>query len=480
MKKRYIIAALLMALGCAPSARAESTDVLPQVLIAAIQTSRVGGAGDDYVLLHNNSDSPVDVTGWKLQYRAASGTGTTGWTTKSTFACSETANDCRVAIDAQGNLVVSTYEIPDMTAQKLSSGFSDSGGQVRIAQPVTSGSDVVTIDMVGYGTAVNYEGASPAPAPAAGQIIGRKADDADLLIDTNNNGADFTVGCLTPTVAGSAEVSPCPVEQTANEDGQTPPPDQTTDTDNGTPAVYAPLIITELLPDPASPALDSNDEFIELYNPTGVPVNIAGYTLESGADFKYHYVLGDVTIPAGSYYAVYSAESHISLTNTGTAVRVLSPAGDVLDTVATYGQAKTGQAWAKSGDMWQWSTSPTPSAQNSVTVEPAKALLTAATSATKKPTAATTKKSSATGKTTASAAKTAAAKPSKTESAASPAPQQDTTTTLNYIILGAAGLGVLGYVGYEYRHEFARLWTKTKSAFSRRKSTEPEPTLQMD
>lgn len=467
-----------MALSCAPSARAESPDVPPQVLIAALQTGRLGGAGDDYVLLHNNSDTAVDITGWKLQYRAASGSGTSGWAAKRVFACEPTVQDCAVVIEAHSNLVASTYVVSDVANQPLSSGFSNIGGQVRLLQPVAGSTDFIPVDTLGYGTAAEYEGAHAAPAPSAGQVIGRKADDADELIDTNDNGADFTVGCITPTAAGSAEVSPCPVEPVANEDDQTAG-DQPGQTDDGiTPATYAPLVITELLPDPASPALDSNDEFIELYNPSGQNVSLAGYTLETGADFKYRFTLGEVTVPGGSYYAVYSAESHLSLTNTGTGVRILSPAGDVLDVVTSYGQAKTGQTWAKSGNTWQWSTQPTPAQPNNVVVEPIKAAA-AAVVTTKKAAAPAAKKTTASTKAPA-APKTTAAKAVKTEASVAPQPQQQDSNTLNYAILGAAGLGVLGYIGYEYRQEFVRLWTKIRGSFGRRKTAEPEPTLQTD
>lgn len=63
------------------------------------------------------------------------------------------------------------------------------------------------------------------------------------------------------------------------------------------------VFFTELLPDPQSD--DAEDEYVELHNPGGSPVNIGGCTLElergPEGDVKSHEILGQPEVPAAGY-----------------------------------------------------------------------------------------------------------------------------------------------------------------------------------
>lgn len=477
MKKLYIFAALVLAAISAvpPTVVRAETSIQKPVLIAAVQTGQEAAAGNDFVVLHNTTDETVDITGWKLQYRAASAVGSATWTTKRTVACVVAAAGCVVQVPARSNVLFATYAIEGINHQPLTSGFSDTGGQLRLVRPGAAANQLEVVDMVAYGNAAEAEGL-PAAAPSAGQAIVRKHTVQQELVDTNNNNADFDTGCFAIAISEVPAAVSCeapPVESPETETPTTPevvvPPASEPEPDT----MYLPLLITELLPDPKSPATDSADEFIELHNPHAAPVSVKGYMLQTGTDFRYQYSLGDVAIPAGGYLAIYSDESHLSLSNSGTAVRIIDPNGIVLDTVASYGQAKEGQSWAKSSAGWQWSLMPTPSAANIVQVETPKAVVAAATAAAKK--AVTAKKATAT---TAKAAKAAAPKAAKTTASTAGAVQSAQTSkpqdsgTVQYWVLGGIGALILGYVIYEYRQNIARFGHKMRAFVWRKKQSQ--------
>lgn len=475
MKKLYIFIALFVAFGGTAQAKAASTQDIPHVVIAAIQTGKSGAPGDDFVVLHNDENESIDVTGWKVQYRSASATGTAGWMTKSAFTCSNDTQDCRVTIAAHGNMIAATYTLPDLPTQKLTSGFSDTGGQIRLVQSGQGGVDDTVIDTVGYGLATEFEGDGPAIAPAPGKVASRQAKEDRSLIDTDDNAKDFIIGCLTPTLFGSPVAVSCGPEP----DDETQQPVPESDPDSTSPTTYASLLITELLPDPASPAVDSNDEFIEIYNPHDYSVNIAGYSLQAGQDFKDSFTFGEVVIPPNGYIAVFSSESRISLTNSGTSVRLLDPKQTVHDSV-TYEQAKPGQVWAKNASGWQWSTQQTPGKQNVITAESPKTLAAAVLAAKKPAVAATKKAAAAKAPKAAAASKTTAAKSTKPPAAAAQ-PSESSPEGLHYALLGLAGAGILGYAGYEYRQEIGCFTSNVWRTLTRRKDTaQAEATPQTD
>lgn len=475
MKKRYILAALLAMFGWAPAAYAE--DLQSPVLIAAIQTGQEGASGNDFITLHNVTQQPIDVTGWRLQYRAAGAVGATGWTTKRTIACTESQPGCTVVIAAGGTLLLSTYTLTGTASQPMSSGFSDVGGQIRLVRTIDS--QVQVLDLLGYGTAVEAEGNAPAPAPLAGRVAMRASNEG-RLIDTNNNSADFVLGCYDPLAEGVLKLITCEPAAPEEEETEQPPAPIPTEPEvvAPEPVQYVRFVLTELLPDPASPATDTADEFIEIFNPADTPADLAGYSVQAGSDFGDTYTFGTLVVPAGGYIVVTSAVTKISLTNSGTAVQLLDPSGEVISTVASYGAAKSGKSWAKDPtDAWLW-TAPTPGAPNSFSPEPSAAVL-AAAAAVKK---ATTKKATVTNAAKPKAAKAAVAgstkAAAKTPPAGPAAPATQQESHVPFLILGVVGLGVLAYAIYEYRQDIARLYRRIKDRLTARKDR--EPTLQTD
>ncbi len=405
--------------------------VLHSILITELQPESAVSGTEELIRLHNPNEVEIDVTNWQIQYRSALSTDEAKWVTKATLNCDSLDKpDCKVLLPAKGSLLLATYDTGHK-AFALTSGMALSGGQVRLVQK-TPQQDLTVHDMVGYGSAVVAEGEA-AIAPQKGNGIKRLQNEESAFVDTDNNKHDFALSKQSE-----------PEESSSEEPGQ------------GAGNSYLALLITELLPDPASPAEDEKDEFIELYNPHDTEVALKDYVIEAGSNWRYKFVLPDVTLPAHSYMTFHSEETGISLSNSGTSVRLISPASQLLDEVTNYGKAKTGQSWIRleSGE-WRWSLEVTPGGANILEVEEPKVLAVSATKPAKvtaKKATTTKAKAAAKPKTSVKAAKTKEQKPV----AALPVEQAaNISRAPNYWLIGTVAALAGGYALYEYRHDAA-------------------------
>lgn len=132
--------------------------------------------------------------------------------------------------------------------------------------------------------------------------------------------------------------------------------------------------ISEVLPNPAPPQTDTDDEFIELYNSNDKDFDLSGFILQVGTTTQHKY-----TFPAGTiigakkFEAFFSDDTGLSLSNNSGQVALLDPSGNLLNQTDVYGTAKDGIAWVSADGLWQWTTSPTPSAVNKIAVPLVKA-----------------------------------------------------------------------------------------------------------
>jgi hypothetical protein len=193
--------------------------------------------------------------------------------------------------------------------------------------------------------------------------------------------------------------------------------------------------ISEVLPNPAPPQTDAEDEFIELYNSNDKDFDLSGFMLQVGTTTLHSY-----TFPAGTiigakkFQAFSSADTGLSLSNGSGQVSLLDPTGNVLNQTDIYGAAKDGYAWVRADGLWQWTTAPTPNTVNKI-----------AAPLTKK-----SPKTSSTAKKPASS-KTVAAAPNSSNSSGGGTP----VASLHPAILaGIGGLAVV-YALYEYRNDLA-------------------------
>ncbi len=483
--KRTIYYTLVAAIICgapAASVNAEEPPVIGDILITEIQTAGSSDATEEFVELYNPGDEPVNVTGWQLQYRAASGTASQAWaasSTKATIACpAGSPNDCAVVINPQTRLVL-VHTIANIAdALPMSGGFSGTGGQIRLVQP---GTTPTIHDFVGYGTAADFETAA-APAPASGKSIKRVVSPQGDPQDTNNNALDFIAACGNPS-PGQTDTNPVPfatgcatppaddppTEEPPVEEPPIPPSDEEPDPPVEPPITYVSLLITEVLPDPASPQQDAHDEFIELYNPHDLTVTLAGYQLQTGSGFRYHYTLGDTPLGPQRYLVIPSAVSKLSLANSGSGVRLIDPAGNVVFEVPDYGGAREGQSWIQYQDIWQWSTTPTAGALNTLSLPPPPA---------PKPAAAPPKKKATVTKAPATTTPKIPKSPGVKKVTESKAAETFATTPQAqeppYWVIAPLALGILGYGIYEYRQPIAKAWQKARNTFTKKPQPQDE------
>lgn len=200
-------------------------------------------------------------------------------------------------------------------------------------------------------------------------------------------------------------------------------------------------VVNEVLPNPAAPQADDEDEFIELYNSNDRAFDLTGFKLEVGTRTLHDYTFpAGASLPAHSFMAFYSVDTNLSMSNTGGQVKLLDPFDNILSQTDIYSSAKDGQTWALANSKWYWTTVPTPNASNII-----KLPVTA-----KKKTKTSVKKSSA----VASAVKV------KDSSASSSSDSSGTaaiakSSNLHLPILVGVGIAALIYALYEYRHDLA-------------------------
>ena len=232
--------------------------------------------------------------------------------------------------------------------------------------------------------------------------------------------------------------------------------------------VYMPLQINELYIDPVSPQTDDQNEFVELYNPNDEPVDTFGYILKSGLNLGNTATLGHHIIEAHGYVALFSSETSLPLSNSGSALQLYDPTGLAIEGLVPYGAAKSGQVWMLAADgTWQWSTTSTPNAINMLTlpIVAVKAIAEAKAPAVSKSPAPQKVKVAAVAKPKVAKPKKSAAPKPKTSSAVAPAPAAFHKTAGHTLILILLGLTIC-YVIYEFRydirHTYFRLRGHTK------------------
>jgi uncharacterized protein len=202
-----LIALLAIAFLVAPAAQGAS----PDVVVSQIY----GGGGNsgatyqnDYVELFNRGGTTVDLGGWSIQYATAAGT---SWS--ATALSGSIAPGRRYLVQlASAAAVGSVLPAPDATG---TTNLAAGGGKLALVDTVTpltcgatagSCSAVAGVhDLVGYGTATDFEGTAAAPALSPTLAAIRNGNGCT---DTDSNSGDFTAAAPLPHNSQSA-AAPC-------------------------------------------------------------------------------------------------------------------------------------------------------------------------------------------------------------------------------------------------------------------------------
>jgi hypothetical protein len=208
--RSLLLVPLVIALLCASSAAHAGSGSTSLVVAQLYASGGNSGAtyANDYVELFNRGTSSVDLTGWSVQYASAA---STSW---SATALSGTVAPGRAYLVQLASGGANGVALPAADATGTSN-LAATGGKVAIvndAAPLSCGATAGSCsgtpgiaDFVGYGTAVDFEGADAAPAPDATSAIARGAGGCT---DTDSNTADFSTVAASP-VNSSVPAAPC-------------------------------------------------------------------------------------------------------------------------------------------------------------------------------------------------------------------------------------------------------------------------------
>lgn len=426
-----------------------SADTVAHVVISEVQTATTSSAGQEFIELYNPSAVPVPLSDWTLEYKSATATDSqANWSKRATLAGTVAANGFY--------LIAPKSYLPNADTD-WSATLAGTAGTVRLKDNAGN-----VVDKLGYGvTAVGAEG-MPAAAPASGQSLerlpGRLNELAGNGVDTDDNSADFIIRTQPgpQSTASAFELADTVID---DESAMPPPTDDTTVAP--APASYAPIDITEVLPNPMAPQQDSTDEYVELYNPNPDPVNLAGYTLRTGSNFHDYYVLPDTVVAAAGYLTLYARQTNLAMPNAGGAVELLDPSGMIVGQTPPYGAAPDGQAWAYFESGWSWTLQLTPGQPNvlaALTPLPATLKATKAKATAKKTAPAAKKKAKAAVKKTTKRKKAAKAKPL---SALPHLVAERNLQPANWLIIILAAL-TIGYAIYEFRYDIYNLYHRLR------------------
>lgn len=459
------------------------------LLLSEVQTGSSASAFDEYIELAVVGSEHVSVTDWRLMYTSATTTAPALGCQLAVFVGSFTPGAYILVASAEyvaapDIVVAATYTHTPCTSNSV---LSPSKGIVSLIDELG-----VVRDQFSYGSIVGSADTQAVSVTSTSRIFERLANpDTGELIDTDSSAQDFlTVSMGTPGVLPQpaapvdtpTEPEPTPVEEVvipepepvdtgempstplpeppvAIDEQQSPTPEQPTVPPQ--PTSYPTILLNELYIDPASPLTDSNDEWVELYNPNDTAVELAGYVVATGSKYAYSYTFGaDARLEPKAFLILSSGDTPLALANSEGAARVSSPVGAILDQV-TYETAKTGQSWARGPDgLWLWTTMPTPAAENQIILMPA-----VVATAAKKAATTTVKKKATTSTSSAKSTTTKAAKPKTTTVKAAKATGFETepkiaapTPVPGWLLALVAALAIL-YGAYEYRYDLAnKLW----------------------
>lgn len=167
--------------------------VISEIQIAGETTT------DEWVELFNPTGSPINLTGWRLSKKTATGSNSNLLTTFSEDSI----------IPAHGFFLIAHADyVGAITADAIYSTTSSLAANNSVVLYSDAGSTVV--DTLGFGsTATIFEGTAFSENPLAGQSHARKFDGNNFILDTDDNSADFEISdSPTPQNSNSPIIDP--------------------------------------------------------------------------------------------------------------------------------------------------------------------------------------------------------------------------------------------------------------------------------
>jgi len=212
--RHFSAVALVAALLVAPAARSASSDMVLSQLFAGGGNTNAPYA-NDFVELFNRGATTVDLSTWSIQYASASGT---TWQVTSLSGSVQPGGRYLIQLGS-GGAVGAPLPAADATG---TTNLAVSGGKVALVRGTAAlgcgasagscSAEPLVADLIGYGSATDYEGGGPAPSISNTTAALRAGDGCT---DTDANPSDFSAAAPTPRNSATP-AAPCAAS--------TPPP----------------------------------------------------------------------------------------------------------------------------------------------------------------------------------------------------------------------------------------------------------------
>jgi Lamin Tail Domain len=207
MPRVLLLALLAVVLLLPAAARASASGVVVSQVYGGGGNSGAAFA-NDYVELFNAGNAPADISGWTVQYATAAGTSWQATPLSGTIP----AGHYYLLQLASGGTAGAALPTPDATG---TSNLAAASGKIALARGTaaltcgaTAGScsaSPLVEDLVGYGSAADFEGTGSAPAPSS-TLAAFRGDGG--CADTDQNASDFTAATADPRNSASTS-HPC-------------------------------------------------------------------------------------------------------------------------------------------------------------------------------------------------------------------------------------------------------------------------------
>lgn len=317
------------------------------VILTHIYPATEGGALHELIAVYNNTDSPVDMTGWCLVSRTHAPLFCFGGSDVQSAQIAPYTRAVIVSSEYAAGHEGTAFDGVFTVASKTSGSLVGSSGELQLLDSLGRQVDW-------------YEWKSTAPSgrgysremPKGGVAGMPLIYSSEHTLDTRVR-EDVVGGPVTYSDLG--ESPDAPEESPGGATGH--------------------LEITELLPNPKGS--DAGNEFIELYNASDKDLDMGTYVLRiTGGSSGKRYVLPSLVLRPGEYAAVFNVDLKYALPNEAGSVALLFAPDGVATlsakpvAVVEYSDPEEALSYAYfvEDDMWAYTTTPTPGKVNVLTL----------------------------------------------------------------------------------------------------------------
>ncbi len=198
---------LVLAMAAAPPAQA--VDTSSPVLINEV----FGGGGNsgavyknDFIELVNTGTTAASLTGFSVWYAAAGATGTFSTANQTPLSGSIAPGATFLVAEGAGAGGTTDLPTPDVTGTIALGAGAGKVALTNSATPPTSSTSANVVDFVGYGAASDSAGGTPTGTLSS--TTSAQRTDSPSVVNTGNNGADFTVAAPTPKALNGGGTPP--------------------------------------------------------------------------------------------------------------------------------------------------------------------------------------------------------------------------------------------------------------------------------